>query len=164
VRFEDFARSAVDSLLGTGIAITQDRHLAEDLVQDVLLKVHGRWNRIATLDDPDAYVRRMLVNEYLSWRRKWGRLVPTSTVEPAGDEPDLAVTLTERDALRADLLRLTRKQRAVLALRYYGGVSDDEIARLLGCSVMTVRSHASRGLARLRSDYSRTRAEAADDH
>src|SRR5579875_929378 len=115
--FEEFVRSQTRPLLGLGTAMSSDAALAEDLVQDVLLKVHGRWERIAALDDPPSYVRRMLVNEYLSWRRKWARVVPVASAEPRwelDDTPDPATTHADRAALTEQLRRLTRRQRTVL--------------------------------------------------
>lgn len=151
--FEEFVGSQTRPLLGLATAMSGDAALAEDLVQDVLLKVHGRWERIAALDDPPSYVRRMLVNEYLSWRRKWSRITPVASAEPAwevDDAPDHATTYADRAALAEQLRRLTRRQRTVLALRFYGGLDDREIADTLGCSESSVRSHASRALAALR--------------
>src|ERR1700754_364032 len=96
----------------------------------------------------------MIVNEYLSWRRRRSsREVPApeslldSAIEPAGDP---ASRYEERDAVWSGLAALPRRQRAVLALRYYEGLSTAEIADVLGCSESTVRSHASRALGELR--------------
>jgi RNA polymerase sigma-70 factor (sigma-E family) len=153
VGFEEFVRSQTRPLLGLATAMSSDAALAEDLVQDVLIKVHGRWERIAALDDPPSYVRRMLVNEYLSWRRKRSRIEPVATADAScelDDAPDLATTYADRAALAAQLRGLTRRQRTVLALRFYGGFDDREIAKTLGCSESSVRSHASRALAALR--------------
>jgi RNA polymerase sigma-70 factor (sigma-E family) len=153
VTFEQFAAVQTRGLLGLAIAMSADRHLAEDLVQDVLLKVHQRWARIESLDDPPSYVRRMLTNEFLSWRRKWARVTPSELVdvhENPGDGPDPATTHADRDAISRQLQRLPRRQRAVLALRFYAGLDDREIAAALGCSASSVRSHASRAIAALR--------------
>jgi RNA polymerase sigma-70 factor (sigma-E family) len=156
--FEAFVRSQTRPLLGLATAMSGDPALAEDLVQDVLLKIHGRWERIAALDDPPSYVRRMLVNEYLSWRRKWSRVLPVASPDPSwelDDAPDHATTYADRTVLAAQIRRLTRRQRTVLALRFYGGLDDREIAETLGCSESSVRSHASRALAALRAHAGR---------
>lgn len=153
--FEEFATTRLRVLLGTATAICGDPVLAEDLVQDVLIKLHRHWARVSALDSPDGYVRRMLVNEYLSWRRKAARLLSTAwigNVEPRSfaSQPDHAVQHADREALRAEIARLPRTQQVVLALRYYGGLSDPEIAEAMGCQPVTVRAYASRALARLR--------------
>jgi RNA polymerase sigma-70 factor (sigma-E family) len=131
-----------------------DPGLAEDLVQEVLIKAHRRWSKIEKLDVPFSYVRRMVVNEYISWHRRWSRVVPTADIELIDDAPDEATTHADRDALDAQLARLPRRQRTVLALRYFGGLSDSEIADALGCGVSAVRSYASRALATLREQPS----------
>jgi RNA polymerase sigma-70 factor (sigma-E family) len=154
--FEAFVAAHLHALLGLSIAITADPFLGEDLVQDVLLKAHQRWELVSQAEDPAAYVRRMLINEHVSWRRKWARLVPVADASLAaslyldGDRPDLADTHAERAALAARLRELSGRQRVVLAMRYYAGMSDEEIAAELGCGVSAVRSYASRALARLR--------------
>lgn len=150
--FEEFVDDWLPRLLRLTGALTGDRYLAEDLVQEVLVRVHRDWERIAASDLPDAYVRRMLVNEYVSWRRRWARMIPHPDPDPGGQEPDPADRIAERDALSRRLRRLPRKQRAVVALRYYAGLSDTDIADTLGCSTGTVRAHASRALATLRVD------------
>jgi RNA polymerase sigma-70 factor (sigma-E family) len=153
VTFEEFARASLPALLRFSTVLTNDRALGEDLVQDVMLRAHGRWAHIGSVDDPDRYVRRMIVNEFISWRRKWSRIVPRSDITQLADWPDAsdpAVTLAERSALARDIGRLPRKQRAVIVLRYYEDLADDEIAGILGCSPSTVRVHAMRGLRALR--------------
>jgi RNA polymerase sigma-70 factor (sigma-E family) len=150
VTFEEFAASRSPVLLRFAVVLTGDPGLAEDVVQEVLIRVHGKWRRISQLDAPESYVRRMVVNEYLSWRRRWARVIPQA--EPA-DRPtvsDSATQHAERDALLSELRKLPPRQRAVLALRYYEGLSDVEIADALGCTPGTVRGYASRALATLR--------------
>lgn len=148
--FEAFARARVLTLLRTAVALSGDLGLAEDLVQDVLYKAYKRWDHISRLDAPESYLRRMLVNEFLSWRRKWGRVVPCDEFVTVDDHPDYASTYADRQLLRAEINRLPRRQRAVIALRYYAGLSDAEIAEAMGWRVGTVRGFASRALATLR--------------
>ena len=148
--FEEFVRSDLPGLSRFAAVLCGDRWLAEDVVQEVLARAQGRWTTIAALDRPDAYVRRMIVNEFLSWRRRLRRNVLMSSVPELPSTADLAAQHADREALVAELAKLPRKQRAVIVLRYYGGLSDREIAADLGCSAGTVRSHASRALARLR--------------
>src|SRR3954451_17994661 len=117
--FEEYARQRLPVLLRTARAISGDRHLAEDLVQDVLVKLHESWPRVSAMASTDAYVRRMLVNEFLSFRRKWGRLVPVGeTAEPPPRGPDHATDHADRDELLAEVNALPPRQRVVIALRY----------------------------------------------
>jgi RNA polymerase sigma-70 factor (sigma-E family) len=153
VTFEEFAQAKLQTLLNFSTVLTNDRALGEDLVQDVLMRVHAQWGRIGDLDQPLAYVRRMLVNEFVSWRRKWARIVPRSDVADLVESSaaaDPVSGLVERAALADDIARLPRKQRAVIILRYYEDLPDDEIANWLGCAPSTVRVHALRALRTLR--------------
>jgi RNA polymerase sigma-70 factor (sigma-E family) len=151
--FDEFVTARMSALLAFATVLTADRGLAEDLVQEALIRSHGRWARIAALEQPEAYVRRMVTNGYLSWRRRWSRIVPQPVVpDRASDAPDHATTYADRDELRADLVRLPRQQRAVLVLRYYAELSDTEIADVLDCAPSTVRAYAARALATLRID------------
>ena len=152
--FDEFARTKLPALLRFAKVLCVDRGTAEDVVQEVLLRAHARWADIAELDQPDVYVRRMIVNEYVSWRRKWARLIPQASLPNEGREPDPAGQLTDRAQLVGEIARLPRRQRAVLVMRYFGGMSDVEIATDLGCSPGTVRSHLSRALASLRVQIS----------
>jgi RNA polymerase sigma-70 factor (sigma-E family) len=149
--FEQYATRRLPVLLGTARAICADGALAEDLVQDVLIKVHARWSVIGSMAAPDAYVRRMLVNEYLSWRRTRLRQVPTTrSVDDAGTGVDFASAQADRSELLDEVRRLPARQRAVIGLRYYADLTDAEIADLLGCRQSTVRVHATRALKTLR--------------
>lgn len=148
--FEEWARVRLPALVRFGAALTGDRALAEDVVQEVLIRAYGRWRRIADMEWPDAYLRRMVVNEYLSWRRRWGRVTPVPALALDRTLPDHADAHAERAGVRAQLAGLPRRQRAVLVLRYYEHLTDVEIAEVLGCAAGTVRSLASRALATLR--------------
>jgi RNA polymerase sigma-70 factor (sigma-E family) len=150
VTFEEWTRQGVPKLLRFATVLCGDGHLAEDMVQDAVIKAQRNWDRIQQADRPDAYLRKIVVNEYLSWRRKWSRFVPRPQVDPDSAAPDHAVRYAERDQLIAELAKLPKRQRAVLVLRFYGGLSDPEIAETLGCSAGTVRAYASRALATLR--------------
>jgi RNA polymerase sigma-70 factor (sigma-E family) len=153
VTFEEFANAKLQTLLNFSTVLTNDRGLGEDLVQDVLMRAHARWDHIGNLDQPIAYVRHMLVNEFVSWGRKWSRIVPRSDaghLAASAEAPDHANRYVERAAMAGDIARLPRKQRAVIILRYYEDLPDDEIADLLGCASSTVRVHALRALRTLR--------------
>ena len=146
--FEEYVAARLPAMLRYAVLLTGDRHLAEDLVQDVLIRAQGRWRRIVAGGPPDRYVQRMITNAYLSWRRRWTtrQVVLVDPPERSAPQEDPA----EREALWARLAELPRQQRAVLVLRYYEGLSVGEIADVLGCSAGTVRGYASRALATLR--------------
>jgi len=150
--FEEFAATHLPRALRFAGVLTADRALAEDVVQEVLIRAHARWGRIGEMGRPEAYVHKMIVNEFLSWRRRSWRLVPVGQGTDVGDSvsQDHASAHAERAALLAELGKLPRRQRAVLVLRYYEGLSDTEIAEVLGCTPGTVRGYASRALAALR--------------
>ncbi|WP_436497382.1 SigE family RNA polymerase sigma factor [Actinokineospora sp. HUAS TT18] len=153
--FDAFAADRLSRLLRYATALTCDPHLAQDIVQEVMLRAQSRWSRISALDAPDHYVKRMVTNEYLSWRRRRAARDVTSahsTLEAIGPPvDDTAHQHAERDAMRARIAMLPRKQRAAIVLRYYDDHTDDEIAEVLGCSAGTVRSHISRALSALRA-------------
>jgi RNA polymerase sigma factor (sigma-70 family) len=117
------------------------------------------------MDAPEAYVRRMITNEYLSWRRRRAARAIASThgtLDALGTPvADPAAKYAERDAMRTRIAKLPRKQRAAILLRYYEDCTDAEIAEVLGCTAGTVRSHISRALATLRTNESRSLKEAA---
>ena len=156
MRFEEFAAARLPAVLRFAGVLTGDRGLAEDVVQEVLIRAHRRWPQIAELDRPEMYVRKMVVNEYLSWRRRSWRLIPAGSPGEVDDRlaPDHALEHAERTALLAELHKLPRRQRAVLVLRYYEGLPDSQIADVLGCAPGTVRGYASRALAALRVELS----------
>jgi RNA polymerase sigma-70 factor (sigma-E family) len=159
VELDEFARTALPGLLAFARVLTADRAQAEDVVYDVLTKLYARPDRLANARNGEAYARRMIVNEYLSWGRKWFRIQPHAQL-PDKPGADVAEGVADRETLRGELARLPRRQRAVLVLRYYGGLRDDEIAEELGCSVSTVRSHACRALAALRIELTNDEAPA----
>jgi len=151
--FDELVVSTERRLLRLGLMLTGGVHSAEDLVQTVFARAHRKWDRIQALDNPEAYLRTMVVNEFLSWRRllKNGELpVAEPADQPSGE--DIGARLAQRDATWRLLKELPRQQRAVLVLRYYEDLPDDEIAAVLGCAPATVRSNAARGLATLRNN------------
>jgi RNA polymerase sigma-70 factor (sigma-E family) len=151
--FDQYVVDRLDRLLRFATALTCDPHLAQDVVQEVLLRTQRKWSHIGALDGRDSYIRRMIVNEYLSWRRrKAARAVSHAMLDTLGTPTaDPANAYAERDAMRTRIAALPRKQRAALMLRYYEDRTDAEIAELLGCSAGTVRSHISRALSTLRA-------------
>jgi RNA polymerase sigma-70 factor (sigma-E family) len=149
--FDEFVVSRSPRLLRTAYLLTHDWTQAEDLLQTALARAWEAWRRIQ--GDPEPYVRRILVNAYASWwRRKWNGERPTAELPepPPGGHPQTRVD--DRDQVWQALRRLPKRQRAVLVLRYFEDLSEVEIAEALGCSVGTVKSQASRALAKLRLD------------
>jgi RNA polymerase sigma-70 factor (sigma-E family) len=150
--FDDFVTVRSASLLRFAYLLTGDRHLAEDLTQEALVRAHRRWHAITGEDGPEPYVRQVVLRQYLSWRRR-----RSSTERPVAETPDtttgadLADRVADADEMWAALHTLPRSQRAVVVLRYYEDLPDAEIARLLGCAQATVRVHAFHALHRLRS-------------
>ncbi|MFJ9379078.1 SigE family RNA polymerase sigma factor [Streptomyces sp. NPDC101455] len=148
--FRDFVDSRSSALLKTAVLLCGgDRHAGEDLLQNALAKAAGRWQRI---DEPEAYVRQILYRQQVSrWRLKWRRR-EVSVAEPPepGAGTDAATAADLRLVMREALSRLTARQRTVLVLRYFEDLPEADVARLLGCSVGTVRSTTHRSLARLR--------------
>lgn len=138
-------------LLRFAYLLTGDRHQAEELVQAVLARALPRWSRVLDAGDPLAYVRRALVNQRTdTWRRRGRREHLAADVPDLPDPADAAGVSDLRHDLLVALRRLPRRQRAVVVLRYLEDLPDDEIARQLGCSAVTVRTQAARGLAKLR--------------
>jgi RNA polymerase sigma-70 factor (sigma-E family) len=150
VPFETFVTVAGGRLLRTAYLLTRDHALAEDLLQTALLRSWSAWPRLDGA--PEAYVRRVLVNTYASWwRRKWTGEHPTGDLPDGAGHDPIEGEAERRDVWDA-LGRLPRRQRAVVVLRYYEGLTEAETADVLGCSVGTVKSQASRALAKLRVD------------
>jgi len=150
------AREHLPALVRYATTLTGDPEVAADLVQEVLARAHSRWRRIGLLERPDLYLRRMITNEHVSWRRRWH----VRTVRAAPDEVlvaratpvvDHAQGVVENDAMQGALRQLSPRQRSVLVLRYYEGLDDAEIAAVIGTSRATVRSHVSHALAALRA-------------
>nr|WP_263254455.1 SigE family RNA polymerase sigma factor [Saccharopolyspora rosea] len=147
--FAEFVRATLPGLMRYGHALTGNPHDAADLVQTVLEKVGARWSKISrTTDEPLAYVRRAMANAHISrWRR-------TRRETLLADFPDVPAA-AHRDRLEDEplwtaLRSLPPRQRAVIVLRYYEGLSEAEIADTLGISRGTVKSQASKALTTLR--------------
>lgn len=148
----DLLGSCRPRLLRFALMLSGGVHTAEDLVQSALTQAYRHRDRVLAADHPEAYLRKIVLNEYLSWRRlRSSRELPTALLTDSPGAEDLSARQAQRDAAWRLLARLPRQQRAVLVLRYYEDLPDDEIAALLNCSPGTVRSNASRGLAALRA-------------
>lgn len=148
--FGEFVRAALPGLLRYGHALTGNPHDAADLVQTVLEKIGSRWARVVrNTGDPLAYTRRAMANTHIS---KWRRTRKESLV---ADLPDIAAVAArdpfDNEPLWQALRALPPRQRAVIVLRYYEGLSETEIATTLGVSAGTVKSQASKAMATLRT-------------
>ncbi len=154
--FRKFVRNRGTPLHQTAYLLCGDWHLAHDLVQDTFVKAYQHWHRVRHAENPDAYVRGILINEVRGrWRRK-DRTVPVAQFT---DEPvvaDQSDDVARRAGLFQALLTLPLRQRATIILRYLEGLSERETAALLGCSEGTVKSQSSRGLASLKVFLNRT--------
>jgi RNA polymerase sigma-70 factor (sigma-E family) len=155
--FRAFARPRAAPLHRTAYLLCGDWHLAEDLVQETLAKVYLHWHRVRGVENPDAYVRRILLNEARAhWRRRHVPVLSpaeTDYREPALDGAEDQVV--RRAELLQALLRLSGRQRATVVLRYVDGLTERETAAVLGCSEGTVKSQASRALTALRKHLAR---------
>lgn len=150
--FSEYMAARQPSLLRTAYLLTGDLYAAEDLVQTALAKLYLAWDKVQRRELVDAYARKILINEHTSlWRRAWRRR-ETSTDRL----PETPVTFADQvegrnEALWRFVQSLPRKQRAVVVLRYYEELSEAETADVLGVSVGTVKSQASRALAAMRA-------------
>ena len=153
--FETFASARWPRLVRTAYLLTGDHHEAEDLVQATLAKVFTGWSRIRRLDEPDAYVHRALINNNLSRYRRRRVMQFLTPVLPDRASPESAYGGISGIEAKSELIRaltqLPPRQRAVVVLRYWDDLSEQQTAEALGCSVGNVKSQASRGLSKLRA-------------
>ena len=158
--FDEFVLARSRPLLRTAFLLTRDWAAAEDLLQTSLTRAWVAWGRVQ--GDPLPYVRRVMVNSYTSaWRRRWRAEVPSGDLpEPA---PASGSDVEERDTVWTALGRLPRRQRAVLVLRYFEDLTEQQTAEALGVSVGTVKSQASKGLSKLRIDATLASATAHEE-
>ncbi len=145
--FAEFVAGRQAALSRTAYLLTGDHHLAQDLVQAALLQAARHWRRIHT--SPEAYVRRAMYHQNISWWRR-RKVVEAALVDH--DSPTVAPDTDLRLSLDQALGHLTTKQRTVLVLRFYEDLTEAETARILDCTVGTVKSQSAKGLAKLRTD------------
>ncbi|MFJ9609024.1 SigE family RNA polymerase sigma factor [Kitasatospora sp. NPDC101176] len=150
--FQAFTRTRWAHLVRTAYLLTGDWHHAEDLTQTALAKAYRSWRRVSRADNPDAYVRRVLVtcnSDRFRKRRVAERLTdaPPEVAVPG----DAAARIDQRRTLMDALATLPTRQRAVVVLRYWDDRTEAEVAQAMGCSLGTVKSQAAKGLAKLRA-------------
>jgi RNA polymerase sigma-70 factor (sigma-E family) len=156
--FREFMRDRASPLQQSAYLLCGDWHLAQDVTQETLLKAYLHWPRVRRADSPDAYVRRILLNEVRGrWRRRKG-MEPaarfTDMTEPT--VPDATEEIARRAGLLQALLTLPLRQRATVVLRYLEGMTERETAAALGCGEGTVKSQSARALSTLRTFLDRT--------
>jgi RNA polymerase sigma-70 factor (sigma-E family) len=149
--FREYVSARMGSFRRTAYLLCGDWHLADDLVSTALLKLLKHWRRVAVMDDPDAYVRRVILRCLLDerrrpWRREAAWEWPPDRAVGGADEP-----VTDRVALTAALAALPPRQRAVVVLRFFNDLSVEQTAAELGCTAGTVKSQTARALAVLRT-------------
>jgi len=149
--FAAYVSARIPALRRLALVLCRDWHSADDLVQATLTKLCQHWGRAAAADSTDAYVRGMLVREFLRERRSpWARRVDV-TSQP----PEIQAAAADLDGLmdlQAAVSTLPPRQRAVLVLRFYCDLSVDQSAAALGCTTGTIKSQTAKALATLRRD------------
>jgi RNA polymerase sigma-70 factor (sigma-E family) len=151
--FADFVVARERALQRTAWLLTGDWALAEDLVQTALVRSWPRWERIRRRDNPEIYVRKVMVNTWLTWsRRKWRGEQAFALVPDNASRGDHATETAIRVAVAQALAALTPRQRAVLVMRVFDDMSEADVARALDVAVGTVKSTAAQALAKLRQD------------
>ena len=157
IEYVDFVTERYSSLCRTAYLLTGSHQTAEDIVQSALTRAFVHWARVRRADYPDAYVRRMVVNEVVSLRRRrWTRetvVEDTDRLRSAGVQVGPEDGVVNRHDMATALASLTLRQRAVLVLRYYDGLSEAEIADVLGIRPGSVKGHARAGLAALATRF-----------
>jgi len=150
--FAEFATSRHGALYRYAYLLAGERGLAEDLVQEALTKTYVAWKRLKDSANAEAYTRKVITNTAISWwrRKSW------NAEQPRDDVPELAAARHDEDVtarvwLWEELQTLPPRQRAALVLRYYEDLTEPETARVLGCTVGTVKSQTSHALKKLRA-------------
>ena len=151
-QFREFVAASRGALLVSARRLVHDHALAEDLVQTALERTYGAWDRLRATEAAAAYCRRTMLTLCITWsRRRWSDELPTGDL-PDRPGDDLLWRVDDAVVLGAALSRLTQRCRLVVLLRYVDDLPEAQVAELLGCSVPSVRSAATRGLAKLRED------------
>jgi len=150
--FGEFAHARWPGLVRLGYALSGDRHLAEDLAQTALASAYASWARVRRADDPDAYLRRIIVNAHRSAfrKRRVSERLTGAQQEAAAAAPDLAGQRDDRAAVVAALAALPSRQREVVVLRFWLDLTESQVAAVLGCSIGNVKSQSWRALTKLR--------------
>ena len=148
--YREFVVSRAASLHRTAYLLCGDWHLADDLVQETFVQTFRHWRRVQWADNQNAYVKRILINEFKRhWQRYGGLPVRADTDHPEVAVPDVSDEVVNRADLLRALLTLPARQRATVVLRYLEGMSERDTAAVMRCSQGTVQSQTARALNRL---------------
>jgi RNA polymerase sigma-70 factor (sigma-E family) len=159
--FSEFVDARSGSLFRTAYLMVGDHQLAQDLLQEALVKTLIAWPRLRDRANLESYTRRIIVTTSISWRRRRSfHELPSGTV-PERLEPDQVEAVVTHDAVVAALMTVPPRQRAAIVLRYYQDLTVAQTAEVMGCSVGTVKSQVSAGLKRLRESLGRDFEETA---
>jgi RNA polymerase sigma-70 factor (sigma-E family) len=151
--FAQFIEAREQALQRTAWLLTNDWALAQDLVQTALARSWPYWGRIKRGDHPEIYVRRVMVNTWITWRRRrWRAEEPAGVLADRPDAADMAADVASRAAVRQVLAVLTDRQRTVVVLRLFDDLPEAQVAQILGCATGTVKATMSQALTRLRND------------
>lgn len=151
MEFEEFVAARSTALWRSAYLLTGDRQKAEDLLQTALVKAWRRWDTIVRREAAESYVRAAIATTYTDWwRRRWNGEVPTGELPEAAVGSPADRVEVRRDVLAA-LARLPRGQRAVVVLRFFDDLTEQQAADALGVSIGTVKSQTSRALTALRA-------------
>ena len=152
--FREFAAGRWTWLVQAAVLLTGDAGHAEDLAQTVLVRVFASWSRVRAAEDMNAYTMRILINQNKNRFRKRRVVEDLTAAPPEQGERDLTSRMDQRAGLLAALASLPKRQREVVVLRYWEDYSEVQTAQILGCTVGTVKSQASKALAKLRTHAS----------
>jgi RNA polymerase sigma-70 factor (sigma-E family) len=148
--FTEFISARSASLFRTAYLIVGDHQLAQDLLQESLIKTYMAWPRLRDPSKAEAYTRKTIVTTAISWRRRRSFHERPMEVLPDMAVPDPGEAVTTRAWMVTQLRSLPPRQRAAIVLRHYEDLSEAQTAEVMGCSVGAVKSHVSTGLGRLR--------------
>jgi RNA polymerase sigma-70 factor (sigma-E family) len=148
--FSELVATRSAALFRTAFVVVGDHQLAQDLLQEALVKAYVAWPRLRDVTRAEAYVRRTIVTTAISWRRRRSFHEHPIALVPDARNADETERLATHDVLWEQVRSLPPRQRAALVLRYYEDLSEAETAALLGCSVGTVKSQVSAALGKLR--------------
>jgi RNA polymerase sigma-70 factor (sigma-E family) len=148
--FSDFVEARSSSLFRTAYLMVGDHQLAQDLLQEALVKTLIAWPRLRDRANVEPYTRRIIVTTSISWRRRRSFHERPSRALPERVGPDPVEDVVTHDAVVAALRTVPPRQRAAIVLRYYQDLTEAQTAEVMGCSVGAVKSQVSAGLRRLR--------------